>query len=252
MMIILGVVFLLLLGGIWALNQQPEVSTSPTPEPTVVAWNYATGTVQSLTVQSLTSTVALQVQGDDWRITAPLAADADDVQVAQEATTLKILQASQKIGDNVPDLAQYGLTTPALTATLVLSGATTPQQSFVVGKQSVDGASYFINPVGTKAVYLVSNAAIEPLKTWLLTPPVAVPTPTPLPVTIQPTATNTPEGTPAADTTPAGPQAPTTTPTPASPAPPGSSVTPLGTIIPIPGISATPGSNVTPALTSTP
>ena len=178
---------LAVLGGItfW-LTSTPAATVTPTPAPTVIVWDNSSATTQGLLVQSMTSTVALQVVGGKWRLTTPLQADADDLQVSQEADQLKKPNATSKVGDNVTDLGQYGLSSPALTVTLVLSGATTAQQQLLVGKPNLDGSAYYVRPATGASVYLVSNSLIEPLKGWLTTPPVAPPTPTPLAPTILP------------------------------------------------------------------
>ncbi len=239
--IILAVVLLVLAGtGFW-LTSTPATPPTPTPEPTVVVWDYSSATTEGLSVQSITSTVALQVVGGHWQITAPVNQPADDVTVTQEANSLKKPDVRTKIGDNVTDLTQYGLASPAITVTLVLSGATTPQQRLFVGKTNVDGSAYYVRPGNSNSVYLIPNTLVEPLNTWLQTPPVMPPTPTPLPATViiaptpppgatapaglmtPPAATDTPAAAPAATDTPAAPAAtntpaaaPAATETPAS------------------------------------
>ncbi|HMA36764.1 MAG TPA: DUF4340 domain-containing protein [Chloroflexia bacterium] len=192
-LIVLAVVFVILAGLSFYLQSNPATPPVPTAEPTVIVWDYSSGTASMLSVQSPTSTVTLQIQGGKWRITAPLQTDADDLQVAQVASQLKKPEARSKIGDNVTNLQQYGLATPALTVTLVLSGITPPQQQLLVGNASLDGSAYYVRPAGSNAVYLITNATIESLKGWLSAPPVAQPTPTPLPALLPPTSaiTNT-------------------------------------------------------------
>jgi hypothetical protein len=222
--IVLGVVFLILAGISYWLTANPATPPTPTPEPTYPIWDYGSATVQDVTVQSPTSTVTLQVKDGKWEITTPVQKPADDLQVSQATDPLKKVEGRAKIGDNVTDLAQYGLDSPALTVTLVLSGATVPKAELLVGKPNVDGSAYYARPQGSNAVYLLNNTLIEPLKGWLTTPPIAQPTATPLAATIvpapsPPTSTGTlsgteslplTPGTPPAATTPAGPEAPAT------------------------------------------
>lgn len=223
-MFILGGAFVLLAGlAAYLLNTPATPLVTATPVPTVVVWDYNSATATGLTVQNMTSTLTLAVQDGKWRITAPTAADADDLTVSGVATTLKQPAATTKVGDNVSDLAPYGLDSPALTVTLVLSGSTTPRQTLLVGKTNVDGSAYYVHAADSKAVYLVSNATIEPLKGWLTTPPIAQPTPTPLPTlppTLEITGTLTVTGT---ETGPILPLIPTVA--PAAPA----SATPAAT-----------------------
>jgi Domain of unknown function (DUF4340) len=221
--IVLGVVFLVLAGISYWLTSNPATPPTPTPEPTYPVWNYGSATVQGVTVQSPTSTVSLQVTGGKWEITTPVQKPADDLQVSQATDPLKQAEGRAKIGDNVTDLAQYGLDSPALTVTLVLSGATVPKAELLVGKANVDGSAYYVRPQSSNAVYLLNNTLIEPLKSWLTTPPIAQPTATPIPATIipapsPPTSTGTLSGTESLPLTPGTPPAATTPEGPAAPA----------------------------------
>src|SRR5947209_1986311 len=89
LMLILAFVLVVLGGLSWWLSATPPTPPPPTPVPTVVVWDNSSATVQGLLVQSLTQTVALQNVNTNWKITAPLQADADNVQVGQEAGQLK-------------------------------------------------------------------------------------------------------------------------------------------------------------------
>ncbi|MDQ2807341.1 MAG: DUF4340 domain-containing protein, partial [Chloroflexota bacterium] len=243
-MFILGGAFVLLAGlAAYLLNTPAASVATTTPVPTVVVWDYSSATTTGMTVQNMTTTLTLAVQNGKWRITAPTPAEADDLTVSGVATSLKQPAATSKVGDNVSDLALYGLDSPALTVTLVLSGSTTPRQTLFVGKTNLDGSAYYVHAADSKAVYLVSNATIEPLKGWLITPPVALPTPTPLPTlppTVEITGTLTVTGTTTGPILPliptvapvmpasATPAAGAATPTAAGTAPAGSSPTALG------------------------
>ncbi|MGI8589043.1 MAG: DUF4340 domain-containing protein [Chloroflexia bacterium] len=187
--IIFGVAFVLLAGATFWLSSTPVAVTGPTPAPTVVVWDYSSGTAEGISVQTVTGTIALQITNGKWRITAPVQQDADDLTVSQSAEQLKKPDAVQKLSSGVTDFKQYGLAPPQITVTLVLSGVTPPAHTLFVGKATVDGASYYVRPDNLDAVYLVANTTIEPLKSWLTTPPVALPTPTPLAPTILPTLT---------------------------------------------------------------
>src|SRR5689334_16440007 len=189
--LILAVVLAVLAGAGYWLSSTPANPPEPTPAPTAIVWDYSSATAQGLLVQSVTSTIALQVVNGDWRITSPIQAAADAAQVTNEVDQLKKPSVTTKIGDNVTDLTPFGLNSPALTITLVLSGTSPAQQYLLVGKTNVDGSGYYVRPAGSNSVSLVSNSLIEPLKTWLITPPIALPTPTPLIPTILPTNTTT-------------------------------------------------------------
>src|SRR5215217_5531314 len=138
-MIILAAVLAVLAGlGYW-LSSTPATPPVPTPEPTAIVWDYSSATAEGLTVQSVTSTLALQVVNGDWRITTPIQDAADAAQVTSIVEQLKKPSVTTKVGDNVSDLNPFGLATPSLTVTLVLSGTNPPQQVLLVGKANVDG-----------------------------------------------------------------------------------------------------------------
>src|SRR5689334_4944025 len=131
--LILAAVLAVLAGAGFWLTSTPATPPLPTPAPTAIVWDYSSATVQGLLIQSVTSTMALQVVGSTWRITSPIQADADASQVGTEADQLKKPDVTTKVGDNVTDLKPFGLDSPALTVTLVLSGSTAPQQQLLVG-----------------------------------------------------------------------------------------------------------------------
>src|SRR3954451_8840977 len=143
-MIILAAVLAVLAGvGYW-LTTTPASPPTPTPEPTAIVWDYSSATAQGLKVESITSTLALQVVNGDWRITSPVQDAADATQVTSIVEQLKKPTVTAKVGDNVSDLNTFGLATPSLTVTLVLSGANTAQQVLLVGKANVDGSGYYV------------------------------------------------------------------------------------------------------------
>jgi hypothetical protein len=238
--LILAAVLAVLAGAGFWLTSTPATPAVPTAAPTAVVWDYSSATVQGLMVQSVTSTIALQVVNGVWRITSPVQDAADAAQVGNEADQLKAPSVTTQIPVTATDLAPFGLDTPALTVTLVLSGSTAPQQRLLVGKANVDGSGYYVRPAGSQQVSLVSNTLIEPLKSWLTTPPIALPTPTPLVPTILPTNTTTSTTTLTGTTTTTGTTVPTvpaatnTTTTGSTPAPAGTAST-AGTQPPVGG-----------------
>lgn len=215
-MLVLGGAFVLLAGLALFLTNNPAAPVAGTPAvPTVVVWNYESATANELTVQTISKTVSLQVRNGAWQITAPIQHEADDLTVTSSANVLKKPDAMSKVGDNVTDLKQYGLDTPAITVTIVLSGATPPKQTLYVGNASVDGSAYYVRANDSKSVYLLSSGTIEPIKSWLDTPPIAQPTPTPFPTLPPTTAPITGTLTVTGTTTLPGPELPTAPPAPA-------------------------------------
>ena len=139
--VIMAAALVLLAGATFWLQSTPAAPTGPTPAPTALVWDNSAATASAITVQAMTQTVSLEVKDGKWTITAPTNEPADDLTVAQIVNDLKKPPATSKVADNPTDLAQYGLASPAMTITLVLSGSTPPQQQLLVGKQTLDGTA---------------------------------------------------------------------------------------------------------------
>ena len=220
--IILVGVLVVLAGALFLLNNNPNagvLNATPTPTPPPTVWDLSAGTTQGVTVQTITQTVAFQIINNHWQITAPTNEPGDDYTIGSAAEQMKKLQATQVI--TAPqNLDQYGLVSPAITITMVMSGTPAVNNILQVGGTTIDGGSYYAKPAGQQAVYVVQNTLIEQMKGWLTTLPVAQPTPTPIVIiTPSPTPTDTPTplgGVPTETPTPAPPPAAvvTTTPTP--------------------------------------
>ena len=164
--------------------------------------------------------VAVQIVNNKWQLTAPTNEPASDFQVGTMADQLKKLQASRVLTET--DLTKYGLDTPVLTVTLVVSGAQQTDNTLLVGKATTDGGSYLCEQ-RTSRDLCRAEPVIEQLRSWLTTPPKAEPTPTPL-VIITP-APRRPKPPPPGEAGPVKPTAGAATPTtvvapaPATPTP---------------------------------
>jgi hypothetical protein len=185
-------------------NQSTATNVTPTPEPTQYVWR-DDNQVIGIDVLSGTQKVALRknVTTTIWSIIEPVQAEADGFAVGSVADRLKELEATAIIS-NVTDLSQYELAAPGLTVTATFSDTQNTRRTIQIGGTTIDGAGYYAKQPDSNVVYVVSNALIEPLKSWLTTPPERQPTPTPLPqATIVPPPTNTPlgAGTPTGATT---------------------------------------------------
>jgi hypothetical protein len=91
-----------------------------------------------------------------------------------------------------------------MTLTVEFSGTTTSERTLLIGGPLTDLSGYYVKTPESKAVYVIANTLVEPLKSWLTTPPVMPPTATPAPqLTVVPPATPTTPGTPAASGSPA-------------------------------------------------
>ena len=76
-------------------------------------------------------TVEIDRDGDNWKIVKPAPSSADDTAVRLALSTLVNARASDFVSDAPPNVAQYGLEKPHLTATVVLKNG--EQQSMLFG-----------------------------------------------------------------------------------------------------------------------
>jgi hypothetical protein len=180
--IILGVIFLLLIGSVYLLTNNPNagvINPTPTPTPLSSVWDLSAGTAQGLQVSSISQTVSVQIVNAQWQLTAPTNEPASQTQVDSAVSPLKKIDA-QRLITNTAELSQYGLASPALTVTLVMSGVTPTQNQLLIGLATLDGGQYYVKTADKPQVYTILNTVVEQLKAWFTTPPKAEPTPTPL------------------------------------------------------------------------
>ncbi len=191
--VILGGVFLVLAVVLFFLTQNPDagvINPTPTPTPAPVVWDLSTSTAQAIRIDTITQTVAVQSVNNQWQLTAPTNEPASQFQVGNVVDQLKKLQAQRVLTET--DITKYGLDTPAITVTLVVSGAQQATNTLLVGKATIDGGSYYVKATSKPQVYVMANTLIEQLRSWTTTPPKAEPTPTPLViVTLSPTPSET-------------------------------------------------------------
>ena len=194
----MAVVLVALAGLAFFLNQQNfNAAVTPTPEPARYVWE-ETEPVSAIDVMSGTQSVVLRqdLTTTVWSILEPISDTADVFQVGNIADSFKSLQATAIISE-VTDLAQFGLDAQSTQVKVGFGSAGTTTHNLKLGKTTIDGSGYYAQADDTTdTVYVVSNGVIEPLKSWLTTPPKAQPTPTPLALTVAPTFTSTPAGTP--------------------------------------------------------
>lgn len=189
--LVLLVVVWLLLRGNPAVSSSGSTTPTATPEPYV--WQESSD-VNYVDVVSGTTTVSLRkdMSTTVWSLVSPIKDTADSFSVSSEADSLKSLQATAVL-TSPTDLAQYGLDKPPLKVTVKTAAATPAEHTLQVGNATIDGAGYYTLADGKKDVYVIANSIIEPLKSWITTPPKAPPTATPAPAT--PTERAVPSGT---------------------------------------------------------
>ena len=182
---------LIILGGIvYYVSQSPAppaVGAGPTPS-TVLKLN--SPDVTKLVISGGTASTELGKTGSTWGLVSPPTGPADNARVGGWVSQIANLSASRTI-DGVSDLGTYGLATPSMKVEVDLTGGKSVNLLF--GDKTPDGASYYVNlpddATKAKSVYLVGSALGDDLKSALTKPPVALPTPTPLPTLIPSTLT---------------------------------------------------------------
>ncbi len=210
---IILLVVLVALGGLAVVlggNRGTTTPGEPTPTPAVYVWqdenqvtglDAVSGTKKLVLTKNVTTTI--------WSLHEPISDTADPFSVGNVADQLKSLQATGTITD-ATDLAQFGLAQPGVTLTVTFSDTAGTKRTLLIGNATVDGSAYYVKTPDKPEVYLVSNAVVEPLRSWFDSPPKVVPTATPLLPTLGPTQEVTGTGTvtntvlPAGTTTPAG------------------------------------------------
>lgn len=187
--VILVVVLAALAGVAFFLNQRNSAggNASPTTTPTHYIWQ-STDPVTAIDVVSGTQRVSVveDTKTTLWRIASPFTSDADG-SVQNSADALKSLAARDVLTGST-NLADYELDKPGLDVTVTFSDTAHTKRSIQIGKTTFDGAAYYVKEQSSGKIYTVSNGTIEPLRTWLTTPPKAQPTATLVPITVVPTA----------------------------------------------------------------
>jgi Domain of unknown function (DUF4340) len=97
-------------------------------------------------------------EGALWRLTAPQAAPADGAAVDGLLTGLSGLELEEVVGENVGDLAQYGLAKPRATVTAVVEGGTAPL-ALLLGDKTPDGANVYAKTGASARVFTVAGHA---------------------------------------------------------------------------------------------
>lgn len=196
--IILGGLLLVLIVAFALLNNNRGDTTTGdgvTPSPTTYVWQ-SDNPVVAIDIVSGTGKVSLRkdITTTEWSLIEPVRDAADIFAVNNIADSIRSLQATSTLTDS-SKLAEYGLATPGMSVTVTYSDTAATRRTMNVGGPNFNGSAYYVKTADSPTIYLVSNGLIEPLRSWLTTPPVAPPTPTAGPtIVIAPTIAPTIEG----------------------------------------------------------
>ena len=182
----------LVIGAYFFLKSRPLTSTAPTP--TTLGNTYllsvADDKLVSLRITSSDQRVTLveRDSGGNWKVSLPIAEDADQSKAEEAETQIGALQIVLKL-ETSPDLSAIGLDRPAYTIALKFqSGA---QHTLEVGNQTPTGSGYYVR-YDQGSIYVLSSDGIGSLIALVDLPPYA-PTSTPIPnATVPPADTSIP------------------------------------------------------------
>jgi Domain of unknown function (DUF4340) len=116
-------------------------------------------TIESAKVKELelsaTDRIRLVKEGSAWRMAEPGPAPADTNEVEAVLTSLAGLELDEVVGDNVTDLAQYGLAQPRTTVTATVEGTAEPVK-LLLGDKTPDGAGVYAKTGASPRVFTVA------------------------------------------------------------------------------------------------
>jgi hypothetical protein len=113
--------------------------------------------LKAIRIENDKGEIRLEKQGEDWRITAPLEADADKDAVEGLLTSLEMARVERRLGAE-GDRKTYGLDPPRASLTLELASAPEPR-TLRLGDGTPIGGTFFASLDGAPEVAVVSSSA---------------------------------------------------------------------------------------------
>lgn len=114
----------------------------------------------------------------DWTL-QPSGEPGDRARLSGVLFRLASLNATRRVTDAATDLAQYGLDRPALVVTLTQADGTT--LGLLTGAKAPSESGTYVKKPDNATVFLIANPLVTDLDGLVSQPPVAPPTPSPLP-----------------------------------------------------------------------
>jgi hypothetical protein len=105
---------------------------------------------------SSTDRIHLVREGSNWRMTEPTQAPADATEVDAMVSGLTGLELDEVVGDNVTDLAQYGLAQPRTTLKATVEGGTPGGLTLLLGDKTPDGAGVYAKTGASPRVFTIA------------------------------------------------------------------------------------------------
>ena len=110
--------------------------------------------LEELSVTSQGETTTLRKEGDKWKITSPIAADADANEVSSLTSALTGLEVNRVIDENAANLAEYGLAEPRIK---IAYKAKSGSGEVHIGEKTATQSDLYAVKAGEKRVFLVSG-----------------------------------------------------------------------------------------------
>jgi hypothetical protein len=149
---------------------------SATPTPQLDMWKLDDQQIASVVVSKPDAQAGVQRDGDNWSL-VPSGEPADRLRVNSLVFRLASLRATRRL-DGVTNLADYGLTAPAMTVALKLADGT--GHTLKVGAKAPAESGTYALADDDPTVYLLSNARAQDIERLVSDPP-RQPPPSPSP-----------------------------------------------------------------------
>jgi len=142
-----------------------------TPTPQLDMWKVDDQQVAAIEVTKPDASAGVQRNGDDWILT-PSGEPADRLRVNSLVFRLAALRATRRL-DSVTNLDEYGLTVPAMVATLRMADSSVHTLK-IGGKAPAESGTYSLKD-DDPTVYLLSNALAQDIEKLITDPPRPLP-----------------------------------------------------------------------------
>lgn len=157
---ILAVALLLGLGVYTYLSEVRGKSAEKTAgEEKDKAFPFERAAVKTLRIKNDNGEIRLEKQGEAWKLTAPLQADADKDAIEGLLSSLDFARVERRLGKE-SDRKQFGLEPPKATLTVETGAAGTPP-TLSIGESNPIGGTYYALLPGTGEVAVVSSSLGE-------------------------------------------------------------------------------------------
>lgn len=150
-------VVLVALGGALYWSQHHNAAKNGTPSSSPAILNLQPATVSSITIkaQGAAPVVLMKSPEGRWQITAPTPAPADATAVYGMLSAVHPLAAERVVEDDATNLAQFGLSDPAVEIDLDANGKTT---RLLLGDGTPVGDAMYVSVAGNLRVYTAARS----------------------------------------------------------------------------------------------